>query len=68
MVSHREYSLRPDLENAAPDGWPIDRDYKTYIAVTVETGPWIFGMLTLDSLKAGDLVDSDVPQMRLLAS
>jgi hypothetical protein len=68
MVGRREYSFRPDLDADPPPGWPTDRDYKTYIAVTVETGPWIFGMLTLDSLKAGDLAEGDVRQMRLLAS
>jgi hypothetical protein len=68
MVSQRQFSFRPDLDKEAPRGWPKNRDYKTYVSVTVATESQIFGMLTLDSLKAGSLVSSDVLQMKLLGS
>lgn len=68
MVARRQSDFREDLDADPPAGWPASKDYKTYIAVTVEARQWIFGMLTLDSMAAGDLTESDVLQMKLIAN
>jgi len=52
MVSRRGSSFRPDLDE---DPLLSDKEYKTYIAVTVANELRIFGMLTIDALQSGDL-------------
>jgi GAF domain-containing protein len=59
----------PDVDEDPPAGWntAVSRAYKTFIAVPVEVGGQLFGMLTLDSLRPDDLTGDEVPGLRLLA-
>lgn len=59
----------PSVDLEPPAGWnpARSRTYKTFIAVPVEVGGRIFGMLTLDSIRAEDLTGDEVPGLRLLA-
>jgi hypothetical protein len=59
----------PSVDDQPPAGWDPARSraYKTFIAVPVEAGGQLFGMLTLDSLRSADLTGDEVPGLRLLA-
>jgi hypothetical protein len=59
----------PDVDLEPPPGWSREAhsDYRTFISAGVVAGDRKFGMLTLDSLEAGDLTDNDVYAMSLLA-
>jgi hypothetical protein len=59
----------PSVQQSPPSGWDAarSRGYTTFIAVPVETGGRLFGMLTLDSVREEDLTGDEVPGVRLLA-
>lgn len=59
----------PDLDVAAPASWDKSktRHYKTFITVPVRAGDELVGLLTINSPQAGDLTDSDVESMQLMA-
>jgi hypothetical protein len=66
-VDRRGWILVKDVDTAQLPGWTGKAEYKTFICVTVCSEKHIYGMLTLDSLQAGDLNDDDLLLMRLLA-
>jgi GAF domain-containing protein len=57
-----------NVDAEPPAGWDttLSRAYKTFIAVPVEVGGRLFGMLTLDSLHSDDFTGDEVPGLRLL--
>lgn len=68
MVLSNSDLLCEDLEQNPPLGWDAgkDREYRTFISVSVATSTEAFGMLTLDALEPGDLDQDDVRMLRLL--
>lgn len=70
MVLAGENRLCRNIETEPPPGWDgtKQRDYKTFISVTVAAGDTAFGMLTLDALEAGDLTNDDLHMLGLMAS
>lgn len=67
LIDKRESSLVRDVDMAQLPGWTGNAEYKTFICATVFSGNRVYGMLTLDSLHAGDLYDDDLLLMCLLA-
>ncbi|MFE9744380.1 hypothetical protein ACFYOT_05715 [Saccharothrix saharensis] len=57
-----------DLEKERPDEWEgTGKDYRTFISATIRSGDIAYGMLTVDAPKAGDLVDTDLQIVALMA-
>lgn len=69
MVLADEDLLCEDIESTPPPGWDStkQRDYATFISVSVIAGDTAYGMLTLDALETGDLTEEDKGLLRLLA-
>ena len=69
MVLADEELLCVDVEEDPPPGWDPakQRDYRTFISVSVIAGDVAHGMLTLDALEPGDLTTDDMGLLRLLA-
>jgi hypothetical protein len=69
MVLADEDRLCEDIETAPPPGWDStkERDYRTFISVSVIAGDTAYGMLTLDALDAGTLDAEDKGLLRLMA-
>ncbi len=69
MVLADEDRLCEDILADAPPGWDSakDRDYRTFISVSVIAGDTGYGMLTLDALGPGDLDTDDMGLLRLMA-
>ena len=69
MVLAGENLLCRDIDTEPP-GWDSSkqRDYKTFISVSVTAADTVFGMLTLDALEAGDLTNDDLHMLGLMAS
>ncbi len=69
MVLADEERLCEDIETAPPPGWDStkERDYRTFISVSVIAGDTAYGMLTLDALDAGTLDAEDKGLLRLMA-
>ncbi len=69
MVDHDETLICQDVLTDSPPGWNAtrERDYRTFISVSVHANDTAYGMLTLDALEPGDLVEDDLLTLRLLA-
>ena len=69
MVLADEERLVHDVESDPPPGWDpsTNREYRTFIAVSVLAGDTAYGMLTLDALEAGSLTSEDMALLRLMA-
>ena len=69
MVLADEDLLCEDIETSPPPGWDStkERDYRTFISVSVIAGDTGYGMLTLDALEPGDLTVEDKGLLRLMA-
>jgi hypothetical protein len=69
MVLADEDRLCEDILTDPPPGWDAarDRDYRTFISVSVIAGDTAYGMLTLDALDPGDLTVEDKGLLRLMA-
>lgn len=70
MVLDGENRLCVDIDDEPPPGWDAtkQRDYKTFISVSVTTMDTAYGMLTLDALEPGTLTKDDLHTLRLMAS
>jgi hypothetical protein len=69
MIRHNQHLLYDDLDTDAPPGWrrPIQRDYRSFLAVPVVAGHTAYGMLTVDAVDAAGVTEDEVPLVRLLA-
>lgn len=69
MVLRGENRLCDDIDKEPPPGWDVSkqRDYKTFISVSVIAADTAYGMLTLDALKPGDLDSDDLHLLSLMA-
>lgn len=69
MVLADEDRLCEDITTAPPPGWDSskDRDYRTFISVSVIAGDTAYGMLTLDALEPDTLDVEDMGLLRLMA-
>ena len=68
MVENGGSRLCPNLDTHPPRGWDgKDRDYKTFISVSVFADTTAYGMLTVDALHPGDLDERDVDLLTLMA-
>ena len=70
MVLTGENRICEDIDAAPPPGWDASkqRDYKTFISVSVIAGDTAYGMLTLDALRVGDLNTDDLNLLGLMGS
>lgn len=59
--------LITDVQEVHLLGWTDVSEYRTFVAVTVCAGETPLGLLTVDSLRPGDLSDEDLDLVRLLA-
>jgi transcriptional regulator with GAF, ATPase, and Fis domain len=69
MIRHNQLLLYTDLSRDAPAGWrrPVQRDYRSFLAVPVAAGHTAYGMLTVDAVDVAGVTDAEVPLVRLLA-
>jgi hypothetical protein len=69
LLTANAHRFCKDVHVDPPPGWDATHphDYQTFLAVPVVAGTKAFGLLTVDSLVAGDLTEGDVPLLRLLA-
>jgi transcriptional regulator with GAF, ATPase, and Fis domain len=69
MVLSDEDRLCEDILTEPPPGWDAtkERDYRTFISVSVIAGDTAYGMLTLDALEPGALSVEDKGLLRLMA-
>jgi GAF domain-containing protein len=69
MVLHDEDRMCEDILTDPPPGWDAtkERDYRTFVSVSVIAGDTAYGMLTLDALEPGDLTKDDMRLLRLMA-
>ncbi len=68
MVLSDQDRLCEDIVVDPPPGWDStkERDYRTFISVSVIAGDTAYGMLTLDALEPGDLSVEDKGLLRLM--
>lgn len=67
LLENRKSKLTNDVDMESHPRFPLDGDHKTYISVPVATRTEIFGLLTLDTLRADELKPEDEMEMLLLA-
>ncbi|HET7326897.1 MAG TPA: GAF domain-containing protein [Nocardioidaceae bacterium] len=69
MVLNDEDRICEDILTEPPPGWDAskDRDYRTFVSVSVIAGDTAHGMLTLDALEPGELTKDDMRLLRLMA-
>lgn len=67
LLKSRQSGLIEDVSIGNPPRFPPNRDCKTFISIPVATSEEIFGLLTLDTLHAGELKQQHVNGMLLLA-
>ncbi len=69
LLTANAHRFCEDIRVDPPPGWDPTHphDYQTFLAVPVVAGTKAYGLLTVDSLVAGDLTEGDVPLLRLLA-
>lgn len=69
MIQHNQHLVYVDLERDTPPGWrrPIQRDYRSFLAVPVVAGHTPLGMLTVDAVDVAGVTEAEVPLVRLLA-
>lgn len=70
MVLNGENRLCEDIDADPPPGWDTakNRDYRTFISVSVTAADTAYGMLTLDALEPGDLNNDDLQLLNLMAA
>lgn len=70
MVLRGESLLCPDIDVDPPPGWDRskERDYQTFISVSVTSAETAYGMLTLDALEPDALTNDDLHLLDLMAS
>lgn len=70
MVLRGKNLLCRDIDTEPPPGWDTtkQRDYKTFISISVTTADTAYGMLTLDALEPGALTNDDLHMLGLMAS
>jgi GAF domain-containing protein len=69
MVLNDEDRICEDVLTDPLPGWDTsrERDYRTFVSVSVIAGNTAYGMLTLDALEPGDLTKDDMRLLRLMA-
>jgi hypothetical protein len=69
MVLSNEDRFCEDIALEPPPGWDgsKERDYRTFVSVSVIAGDVAYGMLTLDAQEPGDLTGDDMRLLRLMA-
>lgn len=69
MIQHNQRLLYVDIERDTPPGWlrPVQRDYRSFLAVPVVAGHTPYGMLTVDAVDVAGVSEAEVPLVRLLA-
>ncbi len=69
MIESNSDMFYPDVAREPPPGWrPREGyDYVTFVSVPIVAGTTAYGMLTVDSLRVGDLGEHHVAMVRLLA-
>ncbi|WP_194838738.1 hypothetical protein [Nocardia sp. XZ_19_369] len=68
MVRERETRFMRDIDQEAPENYGGSRKgYKTFIAAAIKNGEYGYGMVTVDAPRAGDLVDTDMQIVMLVA-
>jgi len=69
LVDTDETLLCPDVVTDPPPGWDAqeERDFRSYLAVSVYADATPYGMLTLDAPDARAFTDEDLLTLRLLA-
>jgi GAF domain len=69
MVLADEDRLCEDILADPPPGWDAtkNREYRTFVSVSVIAGDTAYGMLTLDALEPGELTTDDMRLLRLMA-
>ena len=69
LLENRQSERKENIAVEASSRFPPDRDYnyQTYISVPVATSTEIFGLLTLDALHPGELLQQHEKEMLLLA-
>ena len=69
LVLADEDLLCEDIEADPPPGWDLDkeRDYRSFISVSVIAGDTAYGMLTLDAVEPSTLDVEDMALLRLMA-
>lgn len=67
LVNSLDSMIVRDVQEVHQLGWTDLSEYRTFIAVTVCAGEQPLGLLTLDSLRAGDLSEEDLDLVRLFA-
>ncbi len=69
MVLNDQDRLCTDITTQAPPGWDASkqRDYRTFISVSVIAGDTAYGMLTLDAIEPDALNVEDMGLLRLMA-
>jgi transcriptional regulator with GAF, ATPase, and Fis domain len=69
MIRHNQHLVLVDVVEDAPPGWrrPIQRDYRSFLAVPVAAGRTAYGMVTVDAVDVAGVTEAEVPLVRLLA-
>jgi GAF domain-containing protein len=69
MIRHNQHLVLVDVIEDAPLGWrrPVQRDYRSFLAVPVVAGHTAYGMVTVDAVDVAGVTEAEVPLVRLLA-
>jgi hypothetical protein len=68
IIAARDARLVENVDEADLGGWSSGAsEYKTFICAAVFAGRRVFGILTVDSLRPGDLTEDDLDMARLFA-
>jgi transcriptional regulator with GAF, ATPase, and Fis domain len=69
MIRDNQHLLYLDIDADSPRGWqrPVQRDFRSFLAVPVVAGHTPYGMLTVDAVDVGGVTEDEVPLVRLLA-
>jgi GAF domain-containing protein len=69
MIRRNQHLVYTDLARDAPPGWerPVQRDFRSFLAVPVVAGHTAYGMLTVDAVDVAGVTEAEVPLVRLLA-
>ena len=68
IIDTRDARLVENVDRSGLAGWtPGASEYKTFICAAVFAGERVFGILTVDSLRVGDLTDDDLDLARIFA-
>lgn len=67
LVDSLDSMIVTDVQEVHLLGWTDVAEYRTFVAVTVCAGETPLGLLTVDSLRPGDLTEEDLDLVRLFA-